>query len=70
MAREFANELAAKIRAKIYIGWQEVNQEYNRLLGEVALLAANEKYDALDIYGKDILHETIMNSVVKNFSLN
>ena len=70
LAREFANELAAKIRAKIYIGWQEVNQEYNRLLGEVALLAANEKYDALDIYGKDILHETIMNSVVKNFSLN
>ena len=70
LAREFANELAAKIQSRIYIGWQEVTQEYNRLLGEVALLAANEKYDALDVYGKDILHETIMDSIVRNFSLN
>ena len=70
LAREFANELSAKIQSRIYIGWQEVTQEYNRLLGEVALLAANEKYDALDVYGKDILHETIMDSIVRNFSLN
>ena len=70
LAREFANELAAKIQSRIYIGWQEVTQEYNRLLGEVALLAANEKYDALDIYGKDVLQETIMDSIVRNFSLN
>lgn len=70
LGREFANELAAKIQSKIYIGWQEVNQEYNRLLGEVALLAANDKYDALDIYDKDVLHQTMMDSIVKNFSLN
>ena len=70
LARDFANELAAIIHLRIYIGWQEVTQEYNRLLGEVALLSANEKYDALDIYGKDVLHETIMDSIVKNFSLN
>ncbi len=70
LAREFANELAVKIQSKIYIGWQEVNQEYNRLLGEVALLAANDKYDALDIYDKDVLHQTMMDSIVKNFSLN
>lgn len=70
LAREFANELAAKIQSKIYIGWQEVNQEYNRLLGEVALLAANDKFDALDIYDKDVLHQTMMDSIVKNFSLN
>ena len=70
LAREFANELAVKIQSKIYIGWQEVNQEYNRLLGEVALLAANDKYDALDIYDKDVLHQTMMDSIIKNFSLN
>jgi type I restriction enzyme R subunit len=70
LAREFANELAVKIQSKIYIGWQEVNQEYNRLLGEVALLAANDKFDALDIYDKDVLHQTMMDSIVKNFSLN
>jgi type I restriction enzyme R subunit len=70
LAREFANELAVKIQSKIYIGWQEVNQEYNRRLGEVALLAANDKFDALDIYDKDVLHQTMMDSIVKNFSLN
>ncbi|MBE6312480.1 MAG: HsdR family type I site-specific deoxyribonuclease [Bacteroidales bacterium] len=70
LVRDFANELATKIQSRIYIGWQEVTQEYNRLLGEVALLAANEKYDALDIYGKDVLQASIMDSIVRNFSLN
>ena len=70
LARDFANELAAKVRSKIYIGWQEVNQEYNRFLGDVALIAANPKYVALSIDENDILQETIMDSIVKNFSLN
>ena len=70
LARNFANELAAKVRSKIYIGWQEVNQEYNRFLGDVALIAANPKYVALNIDENDILQETIMDSIVRNFSLN
>ena len=70
LARAFANELASKVRSKIYIGWQEVNQEYNRFLGDVALIAANPKYVALSIDENDILQETIMDSIVKNFSLN
>ena len=70
LARDFANELAAKVRSKIYIGWQEVNQEYNRFLGDVALIAANPKYVALSIDENDILQEAIMDSIVRNFSLN
>ena len=70
LARDFAIELAAKVRSKIYIGWQEVNQEYNRFLGDVALIAANPKYVALSIDENDILQETIMDSIVRNFSLN
>lgn len=70
LVREFAEELTRKIRSKIYIGWQEVTQEYNRMEGEVALLAANPKYDSLnlDIDGK--LGKTLMKSILKNFSLN
>ena len=70
LAREFANELATEIRSKIYIGWQEVTQEYNRLLFVVSILSANPKYVDLNIDENDILHETIMDSIVKNFSLN
>ena len=70
LVRDYANELATKIQSRIYIGWQEVPQEYNRLLGEIALLAANEKYDALDLYDKESLHRSLMDSIVRNFSLN
>lgn len=70
LAREFANELATEIRSKIYIGWQEVTQEYNRLLFVVSILSANPKYVDLNIDENDILQETIMDSIVKNFSLN
>ena len=70
LLREFANELAAKIQSKIYIGWQEVTQEYGRLLSDIEVLAANPKYETLDVYGKDALHKTLMDSILKNFSLS
>ncbi len=70
LVREFAGELTRKIRSKIYIGWQEVTQEYNRMEGEVALLAANPKYDALNLNIDGELGKTLMKSILKNFSLN
>ena len=68
-AKQFANELTAKIKSKIYIGWQEIPQEYNRLKSEIELLAANSKYDSLNIYDNDELLDVLMDSIVKNFSL-
>ena len=50
------NEMTKKYNIKVYVVEQ--------------LCRANEKYDALDIYGKDVLYETIMDSIVRNFSLN
>jgi len=70
LVREFAEELTLKIRSKIYIGWQEVTQEYNRMEGEVALLAANPKYDSLNLDIDGELGKTLMKSILRNFSLN
>ena len=70
LVREFAEELTRKIRSKIYIGWQEVTQEYNRMEGEVALLAANPKYESLNLDIDGELGKTLMKSILKNFSLN
>ena len=70
LVREFAEELTRKIRSKIYIGWQEVTQEYNRMECEVALLAANPKYDSLNLDVDGELGKTLMKSILKNFSLS
>ena len=70
LVREFAEELTHRILSKIYIGWQEVTQEYNRMAGEMALLAANPKYDTLNLDIDGELGKTLMKSILKNFSLN
>ena len=70
LVREFSEELTRKILSKIYIGWQEVTQEYNRMEGEVALLAANPKYDSLNLDIDGELGKTLMKSILRNFSLN
>ena len=70
LAREFANKLAEKIKQRIYIGWQEISREYNDMRHDVELFCANEKYDALNVYGKDALYDSLMDSIVRNFSLN
>ena len=70
LVREFAEELTRRIRAKIYIGWQEVTPEYNRMKFEVELLAANEKYESLNLEVEGELGVKLMNSILDNFSLN
>ena len=70
LAKAFAEDAAQKIRSRIYIGWQEVAQEYNRLEGEIALLAANPKYESLNLDMDGEQGKTLMESVLNNFSLN
>ena len=70
LARTFAEEAAQKIRSRIYIGWQEVPQEYNRMEGEIELLAANPKYEPLNINWDAEFGKVVMDSVLNNFSLN
>ena len=70
LVRDFAEKLTERIRAKIYIGWQEVTPEYNRMKFEVELLAANDKYESLNLDVDGELGEKLMNSIIDNFSLN
>ena len=70
LVREFAEELTRRILSKIYIGWQEVTPEYNRMKTQIELLAANDKYETLNLDIDGPLGDTLMNSILKNFSLN
>ena len=70
LVREFAEELTRRIQSRIYIGWQEVTQEYNRMKTQIELLAANDKYETLNLDIDGPLGDTLMDSILKNFSLN
>lgn len=70
LVREFAEELTRRILSRIYIGWQEVTQEYNRMKTQIELLAANNKYETLNLNIDGPLGDTLMDSILKNFSLN
>ncbi|MEK5548163.1 type I restriction endonuclease subunit R [Paenibacillus sp. FSL L8-0689] len=70
LTREFANEVVdSVIRKKIYIGWQDVANEINRLRVNIEIFAAADKYQQLVIDDDEQLMDTIMMSVVKNFGL-
>ncbi len=70
LVREFAEELTGRILSKIYIGWQEVTQEYNRMKTQIELLAANPKYESLSLDVDGELGDKLMKSICDNFSLN
>ncbi len=70
LVREFAEELTQRIKSRIYIGWQET-REYNRIKTDcLELLAANPKYESLNLDVDGELGEKLMNSICNNFSLN
>ena len=70
LVRSFAEEEAKRIRSKIYIGWQEVKQEYGRFKTDLELLSVNPKYESLNLNIDGPLGDELMNSILKNFSLN
>lgn len=58
------------IKKKIYIGWQDVPREYERIQTDIELLAANPKYEELKLDEQEELIDRIMKAVLKNYSLN
>jgi type I restriction enzyme R subunit len=71
LVRDYAEELTRRIECVIYRGWQESSREINRLKSDhVELLAANPKYDALNLDIEGELGVYLMKSIKKNFSLN
>jgi len=72
LAKEFSIEATNKLKANIYIGWQEIFQEVNRIKFEIVLLSVNDKYATmnLNLDENDDLQNSIMNAMVKCYSLN
>jgi type I restriction enzyme, R subunit len=70
LSRKFAEELVESvIRKKIYIGWQDVTKEVERLRVETGLCALEDKYQSLKIDEDSELMDALMRSIVKNFGL-
>ena len=71
LIREFAKDVVdSVIRKKVYIGWQEVPNEVNRLRVNMEIFAAADKYQQLAVDDDAQLMDALMLSVVKNFGLN
>lgn len=70
LVRDFAFEAVKKIKSKIYIGWQDVPHEYERIQTDIELLSVNPHFENLRIDENQELLERIMKSVLLNFKLN
>lgn len=71
LTREFAIDVVdSVIRKKVYIGWQDVSNEVNRLRVNIEIFAASDKYQQLAIDDDSQLMDVIMRSVVNNYGLN
>lgn len=71
LSRDFSlSAFDAVIKKKIYIGWQDVPREYERLQTDIELLAANPKYEELRLDEHEELMDRIMKAILVNYSLN
>lgn len=71
LARDFAlTAFEQVIKKKIYIGWQDVPREYERLQSDIELLSVNPKFEELQLDEEKELLERIMKAVLQNYNLN
>lgn len=71
LSRDFSLSSFDKvIKKKIYIGWQDVPREFERLQSDIVLLAAHPKYEELKIDEQEELIERIMKAILLNYSLD
>lgn len=71
LVRDFALSILNNIiKKKIYIGWQDVPREYERLQSDIELLAVNPRFEELEIDEHEDLLERIMRAVLQNYSLS
>lgn len=70
LVRDFSFEAVKRIKAKIYIGWQDVPREYERIESDIELLCVNPQFEELRIDENTELLERIMKAVFQNYRLN
>jgi type I restriction enzyme R subunit len=69
LVKDFSMEAVEKIKSRIYIGWQDVPREYERIQTDIELLSVHPKFEDLNIDTYPDLIERIMKSVEKFYSL-
>jgi len=68
--REFAVEVVdTVILKKIYIGWQEIAKEVDRLRVNIEIFASSDKYQSLALDEDEQLMNSIMNAAVRYYGL-
>ena len=71
LTRDFAQSVSNDIiKKKIYIGWQDVDNEKKRISAEIKLFSADDKYLELGIYENDDLMDSVMKSVEEHYKIN
>lgn len=71
LCKEFANELyEVAIKPKLFIGWQDIPNEIQRLTVGVEIFASQNKYMHLGIDEEEELIAQIMKIVVKNYKID
>lgn len=72
LAKEFVTESTHQLKAKIYLGWQEIFQDVNRFKFDIQLLSVNDKFAPMNLNLEDDeeLLDEIMNAMIKCYSLN
>lgn len=70
LVRDFALEVTKRVQSKIYIGWQDVPREYDRIQSDIELLSVNPHFEVLKIDENAELLERIMKAVLLNYRLN
>lgn len=70
LTRDFAQSVCQDVvKEKIYIGWQDIGNEQKRMLADIKLFSADPKYLSLALYENEELLESLMKSIVQNYSL-
>lgn len=71
-AKEFVTESTHQLKAKIYLGWQEIFQDVNRFKFDLQLLSVSDKFAPmnLNLENDEELLDEIMNAMIKCYSLN
>lgn len=71
-AKEFVTESTHQLKAKIYLGWQEIFQDVNRFKFDLQLLSVSDKFAPMNLNLEDDeeLLDEIMNAMIKCYSLN
>ncbi|GJM17528.1 MAG: DEAD/DEAH box helicase [Thermodesulfobacteriota bacterium] len=71
LARDFSMTMIENVvKKKIYIGWQDVPREFERLESDIELLSVNPKFEELKIDEQEELVSKMMKAVLQNYSIN